>query len=697
MSCSFNLNLPTDIPWERICVTEDMLDPSACGKELPPKWHSSVAVFKYVPEDDYQQHPDYTISYLKVAATVTGYQPKDKEIEGQIDWDGLDVSILPDVEDLLSEYMPCTGAILQVTIVPDKIGDIPVDKYPFFMDFEPKKRNLYEMATDTNERASRSLESLNIGKSASTLESVEVLDIDMGSSSSFGANASYLGTGGGFTSSSSTSGQWGTKSVGANQSEVVRTMDRSQEKREAHSHTTQLSQLYHLLDSYHVGTNRAVFFIQPRPHVLEEPSGFVRGPRPIDGIQEFFLVVAQPKEQKGFCFSIRLDTAHLTEIDILDYAYKTEIASCSASAPTPVSPLDPRAVHTRQAQREVTLPLVGHIGWRNYACYRITDTQTEDYIPSWSDYKIDVTNNGGYDTLVNTGSHGSSSVSVSSSGDTLSIVCTATGNKCFNSGGTVCVDCPDSINSWSGSSSREIRVNLISREPIIKVGIDQVLMITTRGLCCCPTKPAKKTKWVLEYESVGVKHTIPVKALQERFGKRYGQDVPGPDDGPDTPGVPGTSNGKGGARTAGMSPQEANELSDNIRKEMLRHYQSKKKEAYIKTDFFLQKLDNRLRQSGAGRKVLKKCCKKDVPIKKDRWVPLQKHFGGLKIDFITKGNIARLSNNELSRIAKVKPEEAAMLRLAALGLVFKNTSEAKQSAAKKSETSKGRKWPHRKK
>ncbi len=55
--------------------------------------------------------------------------------------------------------------------------------------------------------------------------------------------------------------------------------------------------MYHLLDSYHLGTNRAVFFVQPRPHTLEEPSGFVRGPRPVEGIQEVLLVFAQLKVQ----------------------------------------------------------------------------------------------------------------------------------------------------------------------------------------------------------------------------------------------------------------------------------------------------------------------------------------------------------------------------------------------------------------
>jgi hypothetical protein len=309
---NFKLNLPTDIPWERICVTEDMIDVNICDDRLPAKWQTSLAVFKYRPETEFQLFPKYTITYLKVTATITGYQPLDKEIQGNIDWDGVDVSTIPGLKDLLKSYNPCHGAILQVVVAPaDNPASITKDKYPFFMDFEPKKRELYEMATDTKEKQSRSIESLNLTKSAGTTQSMEILDVDMGGGG-FGGNASYGGTGGGFTYSAP-SGQWGTRRINADETLASRTSDVGQEKRETFSYSTQISQMYHLLDSYHLGTNRVVFFIQPRPHTLEEPSGFVQGPRPVDGIQEFFLIVAQLKEQADFCVSLRLDTSHLTK------------------------------------------------------------------------------------------------------------------------------------------------------------------------------------------------------------------------------------------------------------------------------------------------------------------------------------------------------------------------------------------------
>jgi hypothetical protein len=61
MSTAFKLGLPIDIPWKRICVTEDMVDRVVCDATLPPKWHSSIAVFQYQPEDEYQLYKDYVI------------------------------------------------------------------------------------------------------------------------------------------------------------------------------------------------------------------------------------------------------------------------------------------------------------------------------------------------------------------------------------------------------------------------------------------------------------------------------------------------------------------------------------------------------------------------------------------------------------------------------------------------------------
>lgn len=196
MSVSFRMNLPTDVPWERICVSKDMMDDVVCDRRLPGKWRTSLAVFKYIPEEEYQLYPKYKISYLKVTVTITGYQPLDKEIQGRINWQGVNVETIAGVTDLLNTYLPCHGAILQVMVGPKRTEGIRVEDYPFFMDFEPKKRELYEMVTDTKERQSRSMETLNLGKAGGSTRSQEVLDVDQGGGG--GGQLMIFGTGGAF-------------------------------------------------------------------------------------------------------------------------------------------------------------------------------------------------------------------------------------------------------------------------------------------------------------------------------------------------------------------------------------------------------------------------------------------------------------------------------------------------------------------
>jgi hypothetical protein len=94
----------------------------------------------------------------------------------------------------------------------------------------------------------------------------------------------------------------------------MRNTDTSQESRETKSHTTQLTQMYHQLDSYHLGTNRAVFFIHPRPHTLENEHTFVNGPRNIEGIQEFVFVVVRPTSVAGLCVEAYLETGHIGKV-----------------------------------------------------------------------------------------------------------------------------------------------------------------------------------------------------------------------------------------------------------------------------------------------------------------------------------------------------------------------------------------------
>jgi hypothetical protein len=650
---NFRLNLPTDIPWERICVTEDMIDAVVCDDRLPAKWQSSLAVFKFRPDDEYQLFPKYNITYLKVTATITGYQPLDKEIQGNIDWNGLDVTTINSLNDLLNSYNPCHGAMLQVVVGPkDNSAAVPLNDFPFFMDFEPKKRELYEMASDTSEKQSRSLETLNITKSASNTQSTEILDIDMGGSSSFGAQGGAEGVGAGFSSSSST-----------------------QEKRETFSHSTQISQMYHLLDSYHAGTNRVVFFIQPRPHVLEAPSGFVRGPRPVDGIQEFFLVVAQLKEQKDFCVSVRLDTSHLTTAPIMDYERKSEITDVvSCTAPLPDEKATP-------AEYKVggQACFLGECWDVHYQCY-INDAFKDYGYTAPSGFRIE-----GYDDLINDHPHGSSTVTITPNGSALNIHVEARGHKCYI-GNDLCLNCPETIEAYAGESRRQVQVNLISTIPTIQTGEEQYLMITTRALCCCAEERTKRRaeELVVSVKSIPSEFSMTKKipnlpGYKKRLFRNPSHRLPHQQTEKEECDCKHEDSG-------GMDYQEndnghiirkANALSNYIKTETIRSLNDPtiKPQKFMETEFFTKQLHARLAQYKKGRETIFEPVTSDLP--KEAIGKMEKYFKRAGKD-ISRYDLVSVRKDELVKITGLKPEEIQKLKLKALGLKFTAPARSKE-------------------
>lgn len=520
---SNSLSLPVDIPWERWCVSEDLIDLVPCDTDRPAKWQSSIAVFRYVPEDDYQGYSGRKITYLKVVCTISGFQPKRDEVQGVLDnlANSFEAGSLSQegLEKLLSSYRPCNEAILQVTVAPPPGSGISINDYPYVMDFQPKKREMYEAVTDTNEIMSRSLESLNVRKSAGTTNSQEVLDIDQGYNvSGSGQGQGPLGGGGGSFGYGQQE-QKGTKHLGTDESSAIRTTDESHERRETVSHTTQITQLRHLLDSYHLGTNRVVFFIQPRLHTLQEPSGFVTGPRPIEGIQEFFLIINQPKDQKEFCVDVRLDTGHYLEQDVKDYdrsqTVTIELPTVSANAPIQGDgDLNSLGTIYKELPKSVPaykIPYEGHSR---------TVKDSTSYIPK-EGYIIDIQKEeGGYKTLSNliTSSDpssnvpsASSDVKVSPDGTSLTINGTAISQAYFKGryenvetlvntpvgldpvAWAVWRDADETIDSTSSSVTRKILIFLVSKDKIAKTDQkEKTMFITTRGLCCCPLPKIEK-------------------------------------------------------------------------------------------------------------------------------------------------------------------------------------------------------------
>jgi hypothetical protein len=65
----------------------------------------------------------------------------------------------------------------------------------------------------------------------------------------------------------------------------------------------------------HVGTNRALFLLLARPHVLQPTDfrTFVQGLRAIEGVQEFFVIVSRPQDMEGLCVEASLETGHFPE------------------------------------------------------------------------------------------------------------------------------------------------------------------------------------------------------------------------------------------------------------------------------------------------------------------------------------------------------------------------------------------------
>jgi hypothetical protein len=306
------LSLPLDIPWKRLCISEDMLDPSVCDRVFPHRWRSSVAVFSYEPAEEHQTYAGQTISYLKVVCTITGFQPDPEEVgirDRRADAYWNDPVVIEDFKNLVAKYYACYGAILEVAVgPPSDVTNLPLGEYPYFADFEPKKREIYEIVSESGETMSRTLESLNVHKGATTTETHEVLDM-----TTWGVTADVgAGVPGGVQGSvgASYQNQSGTRDITQEQRANTQTSDRGREMRELYSHTTQLTQMYQQFTSYHLGTNRAVFFMLPRPHIKQSKRTFVNGPRKLEGIQEVFLVVMRPKRLERFCVEAYLETAH---------------------------------------------------------------------------------------------------------------------------------------------------------------------------------------------------------------------------------------------------------------------------------------------------------------------------------------------------------------------------------------------------
>ena len=302
------IGYPVEIPWKHLSTSSDMMDTDFSDRSFPLKWKSSMAIFYYEPDLDPAVLAGRKIVYLKAVCSITGYQVDDNElgvdVRKPLEWDS---RVYANFDALTRDYYPCYGALLNFAVFPLKENDIR--RYPCIIDFEPKKREMFTVVTETGEVMSRSLHDLKVNTGGTTTSSLETTDVDKGWSFKGEGSAGKDKPGGALTLSSNY--ESGYKATAQGQNVNLRQIDASKEARETLSHTTELEQMYHLLDSYHLGTNRALFAVFPRPFTGDQELSVTNGPRRLEGIQEFFFVVAMPEDSKGICVAAQLETSHL--------------------------------------------------------------------------------------------------------------------------------------------------------------------------------------------------------------------------------------------------------------------------------------------------------------------------------------------------------------------------------------------------
>jgi hypothetical protein len=165
---------PQDITWTRMAFSRDMIDTNFGGLVFGPKWRSSLAISYYLvpPEQTADGYPNSRIVYLKLTSSITGYNPSEELRAARTAAEEADTrdDLQRTLWDVIissgwaATYWPCLGAILQIAVYPNSADGVAPDDYPFSMDFEPKKRELYKQVTQGSEFLARSAEKLSTTK-----------------------------------------------------------------------------------------------------------------------------------------------------------------------------------------------------------------------------------------------------------------------------------------------------------------------------------------------------------------------------------------------------------------------------------------------------------------------------------------------------------------------------------------------------
>lgn len=219
-------------------------------------------------------------------------QVYDLEVEG-VDIDRVEIRAMGHAMSLLKVLIEFDGEV-----------EVGLDDYPHIIEFEPKLRDLYQGATAVGEVLTGSSSAVNTDKTFAHTESTQ-MGLSLSNKSKAGSN------GVGSESTAALTPSWGSTDQGIH----TTTTDSARERRERNATSTQITQMYNILTGYHLGTNRAVFVLLPRPNTLQatEFRTIVQGLRIIEGVQEFFLVVTRPEGMDSMCVEAVLETGHFHE------------------------------------------------------------------------------------------------------------------------------------------------------------------------------------------------------------------------------------------------------------------------------------------------------------------------------------------------------------------------------------------------
>jgi len=137
-----------------------------------------------------------------------------------------------------------------------------------------------------------------------------------------------------------------------------------------------------------------------------------------------------------------------------------------------------------------------------YTTISKSQTGRIDFIPE-SGYKIDVSNNGGYEVVTPGGN-----VQVDAAGEWLKLSGTASSSVDIETF-KLCICNPygKRLNERYGNVNASVRPYLISREKTKKIGTKEIAIITTRGLCCCDEE-AKKEDGIMNGTVIDIKDLI---------------------------------------------------------------------------------------------------------------------------------------------------------------------------------------------